>query len=120
MVLLRNLEHELVASLTFDRKDEVCNLLLDVGTKDAVRIHLRLSLNHTDLVQLQYLCGQKLFSALLHEIPLIVRLSVGTRPEANTSPRAGERPRMHAIQKPLIALMTCAGYLMTPSRALVF
>jgi hypothetical protein len=56
---LQNLEHRLVAILTLDRKVEVCNLLLDVGTKDAdvVRIHLRLSLSHTELV-IQYLASR--------------------------------------------------------------
>jgi U3 small nucleolar RNA-associated protein 10 len=92
---LQKLEHGLVASLTLDRKVEVCNLLLDAGSKDAdvVRIHLRLSLYHTDFV-IQYLCCKKLLAALLHEIPLIVRLLVATRPEANTSPRASKRPKL--------------------------
>ncbi|KAJ7740997.1 hypothetical protein B0H14DRAFT_3515417 [Mycena olivaceomarginata] len=80
-VLLQKLEHGLVASLTLDRKVEVCNLLLDAGTKDA------------DV----YLCCKKLLAALLHEIPLIVRLLVATRPEANTSPRASKRPKLSEV-----------------------
>jgi hypothetical protein len=92
---LQKLEHGLVASLTLDCKVEMCDLLLDVGTKDVdiVRIHLRLSLYHTDLV-IKYLCCKKLLAALLHEIPLIVRLLVATGSEANTSPRASKRPKI--------------------------
>jgi U3 small nucleolar RNA-associated protein 10 len=62
---LQKLEQGLVASPTLDCKVELCNLLLDVGTKDAeiVRIHLRLSLYHLDLI-IQYLCCKKLPVAL--------------------------------------------------------
>ncbi|KAJ7270708.1 hypothetical protein B0H12DRAFT_1229192 [Mycena haematopus] len=80
-VLLQRLEHGLIASLTIDRKVELCNLLLDAGTKDA------------DV----YLCSKKPLAAALCDIPLIVRLLVSTRPEVNTSPRASKRPKLSDV-----------------------
>ncbi|KAJ6578862.1 hypothetical protein DFH09DRAFT_980162 [Mycena vulgaris] len=80
-VLLHSLEHGLIASLTIDRKVEVCNLLLDVGTKD------------TDM----YLSSKKLLSTIFHDIPLVVRLLASTRPEATTSPRASKRAKLSDV-----------------------
>ncbi|KAJ7456907.1 hypothetical protein FB451DRAFT_1275210 [Mycena latifolia] len=79
VVLLHSLEHGLIASLTVDRKVEVCNLLFDVGTKDA------------DM----YPSSKKLLSTALQDIPLVVRLLASTRPEATTtSPRASKRAKL--------------------------
>ncbi|KAF7373573.1 U3 small nucleolar RNA-associated protein 10 [Mycena sanguinolenta] len=80
-VLLQRLEHGLIASLTIDRKVEVCNLLLDAGTKDA------------DV----YLSCKKPLAAVLNDIPLIVRLLIFTRPEVKTSPRASKRPKLSEV-----------------------
>ncbi|KAJ7079966.1 hypothetical protein B0H15DRAFT_1025307 [Mycena belliarum] len=81
LVLLHSLEHGLFASLTIDRKVEVCNLLLDVGTQDA------------DM----YPSSKRLLSTVLHEIPLVTRLLVSTRPDATTSPRASKRARLSGV-----------------------
>ncbi|KAJ7762738.1 hypothetical protein DFH07DRAFT_813302 [Mycena maculata] len=80
-VLLQKLEQGLMASLIIERKVEVCNLLLDVGTKDA------------DM----YLSSKKLLATILHDIPLVVRLLTSTRPEADTSPRASKRAKLSDV-----------------------
>ncbi|KAJ6463475.1 hypothetical protein C8R45DRAFT_840925 [Mycena sanguinolenta] len=80
-VLLQRLEHGLIASLTIDRKVEVCNVLLDAGTKDADA----------------YLSSKKPLAAVLNDIPLIVRLLIFTRPEVKTSPRASKRPKLSEV-----------------------
>ncbi|KAF7326662.1 U3 small nucleolar RNA-associated protein 10 [Mycena venus] len=80
-ILLQRLEQGLFASLTIDRKVEACNLLLNAGTKDA------------DV----YLSSKKLLTAVLHDIPLVVRLLASTKPEANTTPRASKRPKLSEI-----------------------
>ncbi|KAF8192665.1 hypothetical protein K438DRAFT_2017867 [Mycena galopus ATCC 62051] len=77
-VLLQRLEQGLIASLVIDRKVEVCNLLLDAGTKDA------------DV----YLCAKKPLTTVLYDVPLAVRLLASARPEVNTSPRASKRPKL--------------------------
>ncbi|KAJ7855471.1 hypothetical protein B0H14DRAFT_738384 [Mycena olivaceomarginata] len=45
----------------------------------------------------KYLCCKKLLAALLHEIPLIVRLLVATRPKTNTSLRASKHPKLSEV-----------------------
>ncbi|KAJ6554556.1 armadillo-type protein [Mycena capillaripes] len=80
-VLLQRLEQGLIASLTIDRKVEVCNLLLNAGTRDG------------DV----YLSSKKLLATVLHDIPLVVRLLASTRPEADNSPRASKRPKLSEI-----------------------
>ncbi|KAJ7146113.1 hypothetical protein C8R44DRAFT_600928 [Mycena epipterygia] len=80
-VLLQKLEQGLIASLTIDRKVEVCNLLLDIGTKDA------------DM----YLASKKLLASVFDDLALVVRLLASTRPEANTSPRASKRAKLSDV-----------------------
>ncbi|KAJ7788984.1 hypothetical protein B0H14DRAFT_2627707 [Mycena olivaceomarginata] len=53
----------------------------DVGTKDA------------DI----YLCCKNLLVALLHEIPLIVRVLVASGPETSTSPKANKHPKLSEV-----------------------
>ncbi|KAJ6630100.1 hypothetical protein B0H10DRAFT_1984968 [Mycena sp. CBHHK59/15] len=81
LVLLRSLDQGLLASLTLERKIEVCNLFLEVGTKDADT----------------YLSSKKLLSTLLHETPLVVRLLASLKPEANASPRASKRAKLSDV-----------------------
>ncbi|KAJ7756261.1 hypothetical protein B0H16DRAFT_696293 [Mycena metata] len=80
-VLLQRLEQGLIASLTIDRKVEVCNLLLEAGTKDG------------DI----YLSCKKLLVTVLPDLPLVVRLLASTRPAVDTSPRASKRAKMSEI-----------------------
>ncbi|KAJ7701560.1 hypothetical protein B0H17DRAFT_1195339 [Mycena rosella] len=80
-ILLHSLEHGLIASLSIDRKVEVCNLLLDVGTQDA------------DM----YPSSKRLLSTIFHDIPLVIRLLASTRPEVNTSPRASKRVKLSDV-----------------------
>ncbi|KAJ7452113.1 hypothetical protein B0H11DRAFT_1742292 [Mycena galericulata] len=78
-ILLQKLEQGLLASLTIDRKVELCNLLLEVGRQG--RRH-------------GYLSSKKLLATALHDIPLVVRLLASTRPEVDTSPRPSKRAKI--------------------------
>ncbi|KAJ7222324.1 hypothetical protein GGX14DRAFT_663256 [Mycena pura] len=78
VVLIQKLEEGLVASLTIDRKVEVCNLLLDVGTKEA------------DM----YLPSKKLLATAFDDIPLVIRLLAATKPDTKASPRASKRAKL--------------------------
>ncbi|KAJ7042839.1 hypothetical protein C8F04DRAFT_1251651 [Mycena alexandri] len=80
-VLLQRLEQGLIASLTIDRRVEVCNLLLEAGTEDG------------DI----YLSCKKLLVTVLHDLPLVIRLLATTRPAVDTSPRASKRAKLSDI-----------------------
>ncbi|KAJ7178741.1 armadillo-type protein [Mycena crocata] len=81
VVLLNKMEQGLVAALTIDRKVELCNILLEIGIKDA-------DMN---------ISSKKLLSTMFHDIPLVIRLLALTRPEANTSPRASKRAKLSDV-----------------------
>ncbi|KAF7321073.1 U3 small nucleolar RNA-associated protein 10 [Mycena chlorophos] len=78
VALLRNLEQGLVASLSIDRKVEVCTLLLDAGTND------------TEM----YIPAKKVLSVAFRDIALVTRLLSLSKPNATTSPRATKRPKL--------------------------
>ncbi|KAJ7607399.1 hypothetical protein FB45DRAFT_1135460 [Roridomyces roridus] len=82
-VLLQNLEQWLLGTLSTDRKVEVCNMLLQVGSTD------------TEM----YLPSKKLLAAAFADIPVVIRLLLATRPDASTSPRASKRAKLADVSE---------------------